>query len=138
MTSIVASVGEPVSRVLWRFQQRFISDRQPVRGFLCRQRGGQRQRCWQCYQSRPLSDSGHNVTLPLRGKLFLYRGSRRRQISQRIGVIYFAQNVVRQTNAVDLPTAMQRRASRRPKLRRMIEVLVKSLEKPPVRHPEDR
>src|SRR5262249_5760854 len=80
--------------------------------------------------------AARNAKLTQRGKLPLHRFAYRGQIAQRVLVINLAQDIVRQSDAVDSPAAMQRRAGGRAKLGGMIEVLIVGLEKSPVRNPE--
>src|SRR6476620_7544884 len=78
----------------------------------------------------------HQRVLLSRSKLSFHRCPRSRQVAQRVGVVDLAQHVVGQAYAIDSPASVQGRSRRRSQLRGMIEVLVESLEKPPVRHPK--
>src|SRR5437660_3060667 len=70
------------------------------------------------------------------GELLLNSSPSRRQVSQSIGVIDLAKHIIGQANARDFPAAMQGGAGGGTQLRRMIEVLIVSLQESPMRHPE--
>src|SRR5947209_6265140 len=70
------------------------------------------------------------------GELFLNGRADRRQVTQRVLIIHFAEYIVRQADPGYSPAPMQWSARCRTDLGRMIEVLVVGLEEPPVRNPE--
>src|SRR5262245_29339564 len=76
------------------------------------------------------------LSLASRHESLLDRSASRRQVSQSIGVVNFAQDAVRKADAVDSPAAVQRGSGGRAKLRRMIEVLIVGFEEPPMGLPE--
>src|SRR6266849_5390722 len=58
------------------------------------------------------------ILLPRR-KLLLHRRPRRRQITQGVGIVHLAQNLVGQADSIDPPATVQRSAGSGPKLGRM-------------------
>src|SRR6266566_5085059 len=76
----------------------------------------------------PLLESGREP--PLDGRL------RGRHVAKGVRIVDLAQHIIRQTDTVDPPAAVQRRSRGRAQLRRMIEVLVVGLKEAEMGYPK--